>query len=178
MQVLEGSIIYRLLKKLFFCYEHSMLKKFVSVFAVSCKNSFIARSFRAVKKRRGFYRYSLVSRVAGYFGKHLSRLYKLVDRLVLQLSGLLQKWADGSLLCILFRFIGTASKERISALLIPAFGAGYIIGRLILNRLMIRDILFLSASLFAAAVLLIDREKLMTYFRNSLFCKLYLFVLG
>jgi len=94
------------------------------------------------------------------------------------LSDLLQKWSEGSILCYLFRFFARASKERLSVLALPVFGIGYIFGRLILNRLMIRDILFLSVTFFAAAVLLIDRNKLNAYFRNSLFYKLYLLVLG
>lgn len=175
MQVLEGSVIYRLLKKLLWCYQHSKLKRFISAFTVCCQNCFIARCFRSAGKFRGFSGNSLVIRGAG---RLFNRLYKCIDRLVLRLSDLLQKWSEGSILCYLFRFFARASEERLSVLALPVFGIGYIFGRLILNRLMIRDILFLSVTFFAAAVLLIDRNKLNAFFRNSLFYKLYLLVLG
>jgi len=182
MQVLEGSIVYGFVKKLFWCYEQSTLKRFLSALAMCWKNSRTAGFFRAVAGIRGVSQYSLVvraiSRPAGYVKKILVRAGRWVDRVVLCLSDLLRKWSLGSLLCGLSGFIIAASKERNFTLAAPVFGIGYFAGRLIQNRLMIRDILFLSLTFFAGAVLLVNPEKLKTYFRNSLFYKLYLLVLG
>lgn len=182
MQVLEGSVIYRALNKLFRCYEHSLLKRFIAVFIMCCKNSFIARSLRAIARCKGYSQHSLTFRVIRLLSKYINaffkKVYRWADKLVLRLSVLLQKWSEGSLLCCFLRFIGKASKEKLSVIALPIFGAGYIIGRLILNRLMIRDILLLSITFFAAAALLIDHEKVKVYFKNSLFYKICLLVLG
>ena len=157
-------------------------EKFISVLVMCWKHSFTARSFRAVAGCKGFTQHSLVLRAVkcpvGYLKEFLIRVGKWLDKLVLRLSASLQKWSGASLLCNLFRFIFRASEERIFVLAAPIFGVGYIVGRLILNRLMIRDILFLSVTFFAAAVLLIKPEKLRAYFRGSLVYKLYLLVLG
>lgn len=177
MWVLEGSVIYGILKKLFSYYGHSGTRKFFAAFAMCCRNSRTAGFFRAVGRCRYFYRYSFIARSAAFIRKGFNRLYSWLDRLVLGMSGLLCKWSDGSLLCGLFRFVARASKERIFPLAAPVFGMGYFVGRLLFNRLRIRDMVFLSLMFSAAAVLFADREKLKKYFRESWFYKLYLLVL-
>jgi len=175
MQVLEGSVIYRLLKKLYWCYELSGTKRIFATLKMSCQNSFIARCFHAVA---GFKIFSQNSLVLQLVGRIFKKIYRWIDRFVIRLSDLLQKWSEKSLLCSVSRFIARASEERIFVLAAPVFGIGYFIGRVIIKRLMIRDILFLSLTFLTSAVLLIDRKKLNTYFRNSLVYKLYLLVLG
>lgn len=178
MQVLQGSLIYCLIKKLFQYYEHSGTRKFAAFIVMSFKSSYTAAFFRAVGRVKFFYQYSFISRIVGLVRKGFGRFYGWLDRLILQLSGLLQKWADGSLLCGLFRFTLRASKEKLFVLSAPVFGIGYFVGRLLFNRLRIRDILFLVLTFFAAAVLMADMEKLKKYFRESLFYRLYLLVMG
>lgn len=173
MQILEGSVIYGVLKKLSWCYKYSFLKKFFSGVAVCCKNSFIARRFHASGKRRNFSQNSVF--LCG-IRRLFKGLYKWTDKVVLNLSGLLHKWSEGSLLCCLFRFLGKASGERLFVMVLPVFGVGYIVGRLLLNRLMKRDILFLAVT-FLVAALFANPEKLKLYFKNSLFYKLYMLVL-
>lgn len=178
MQVLEGSIVYRLPKKLSQYYRCSKTKSFFAALARYWKNSLTVRFFCSFGKLKQYYRYSFVSCAAQGIRRGLSSLYRGLDSLLLRLSGLLREWSCGSLLCVLFRFVARASKEKVAVFAAPVFGIGYFVGRLLFNRLRIRDVLFIVLTFFAAGVLAAGREKLKRYFRESLFYRLYLLVLG
>lgn len=181
MQILLGSAVYRMLVKLVGYYQNSLLKKFVSVFILYCRNSFIARSFRAIVRKKSFSQYSLFLRAVrcpvNWIKKMFKRLYKWVDKLVLSLADSLQKWSGSSLLCRLFCFIYESSRKKLFILAVPIFGIGFFVGRLLLNSLRIRDILLLAMTFFAAAVLFIYPKKIKVYFKNSLFYKICVLVL-
>jgi len=178
MWVLEGSIIYRLIKRLFYFYENSGTKKFLAGFAAGFRNSYTAKIFRAFGRCKTYYRHSLVSRTTDIIRRCFSSLFKRLDRIVLRLSESLDKWSGGSILCGLFGFVAKASCEKLFPLAAPVFGIGYIAGRLFFSKVRIRDVLFLILTFLAAVVLMYDHEKLRTYFKKSLIYRLYLLVMG
>lgn len=180
MQVLKGSVVYRILEKLIYYYQSSVLKRFISVFIVCCQNSFLPRCFHALKSiniAENSVLLCVVRRPIGWVTKVVKRLYQWTDKWVLYISKLMPKWSKTSIFARLLCIVNEASKEKLSALMLPIFGVGYIVGRLIMKRLMIRDILFLALTFFIAAVLFIDKEKLKNYFQHSLVYKIYVLVL-
>jgi hypothetical protein len=180
MQVLKGSAIYRILEKLVYYFQYSTLKKFFSVLSVSWKNSFFPRCFRALKGRNiseNSLVLSILRKPIAFIRKVVQRLYKWADKRVLYISERLPEWSKTSLFAGLLCFVNKASKEKLFVLIPPIFGIGYVAGRLIMKRLMIRDIIFLALTFFIAAILIIDKEKLKQYLQHSLIYKLYVLVL-
>lgn len=170
MQIIKGSVIFKLVYGIFVFYQSSFLKKILSAIAEIFKASILAKWFQTLAKRESSVEYSV-------FVRFVKFLFKKVDKLVLLFSKSVQKWSGGSILVRSVRGIASASREKPFALVFPVFGIGYFAGRAFWGRLMIRDIFLLALAFFVSAVWMVGREKIRTFWENSLLYKLYVLVL-
>lgn len=166
MRYLQESLIYRLLLWLFHCYQGSVLKKFLGGFAEACRNSLPGKWVKNTLARESAFHNSQVFRV-------LRAVVRFLDRCMLKLSATLKKWSESSLIVKAFRLIAEASKEKLFALAFPVFGIGYLAGRVLQGKLMIRDVLLLGIMFVVSGILLIDGEKRRSIWRNSLVYRMY-----
>lgn len=170
MQIIKGSVIYRLIFWIIIFYQRSFLKKILSSIAETIKASTLAKWFTTLANRESSIEYS-------YFIRFVKFVFRKIDKLVLLFSESVQKWSGGSILVGLIRSIASSSREKPFALVFPVFGIGYIIGRVFLGRMMIRDLLLLALTFFISAVWMAGKEKIGTFWKNSLLYKLYVLVL-
>lgn len=170
MRYLKESLIYRLFSRLSFFYQSSFIKRLLDWLAEACKHSVPARWFRNSMAREGAFQYSLIFRL-------LKALLTVLDRWILRISEKVEEWSQASLIVNAARAVIHASKQRLFALVFPIFGVGYLAGRIIQNKLMVRDVLLLGVMFIFAGVLLIDREKRRAIWRNSFAYQAYILLL-
>jgi len=171
MHILEGSIFYILYRKLLVFYRNSVLSKIVSGIVYAYRYSIIGKCIKAVADRESSADHSI-------FVSVIKKLFKKFDKTAMRFSSAFCKWEKSSLLFAAAREIARMSHEKLFPLVFPVFGTGYIIGRIIQNRMMKRDIILFCLSLIAAVMFALDREKIKTFVKNSLVYKLYLLVFG
>lgn len=170
MQVLTESLTYRFFHILSVYYQNSCLKKLIKALAEVSRHSTLARWMRASSARESSFRSSSVFRL-------LKAIMRIIDRWMLNLSAAVSNWSEASFVTSISKDIIKASRNKMFALILPIFGMGYIVGRLLLKGLMIRDIFFLGFLFVFAGVMLMDAEKRKDIWTNSLLyqlCKLLL----
>jgi hypothetical protein len=171
MHILEGSIFYTLYRKLIIFYRNSILSKIVLGIVCAYRHSIIGKSIKAVADRESSADHSVFVRV-------IKILFKKMDKTAKRFSSAFSRWKKSSLLFSAAGEIARMSHEKLFPFVFPIFGAGYIIGRIIQNRMMKRDIILFCLSLIAAVLFALDREKIKMFVKNSLVYKLYLLVFG
>ncbi|HAA25529.1 MAG TPA: hypothetical protein DCE11_05340 [Ruminiclostridium sp.] len=171
MHILEGSIFYALYKKLLVFYRNSFLSKVVSGIVCAYRHSLVGRCIKATANRESSADHSA-------FVSVIKKLFNKMDKAAKRFSSAFGRWRKSSLLFTAAEGIIRMSNEKFFPFVFPIFGTGYIIGRVIQNRLMKRDIILFCLSVIAAVLLAFDREKIKLYVKNSLIYKLYLLVLG
>lgn len=170
MKFLKESLVYRLLHGLSVCYGESGVKKLLKVLTAALRQSLPGKWVNNVMTRESAFHNSVVFSV-------LRKILKVVDRWLLKLSEAIENWSETSLLVKGFRMAAKASKEKLFALAVPVFGIGYVAGRILQGKLMIRDVLLLGLLFIVAGVALIDREKRKALWKNSLAYQLYIILL-
>ncbi len=170
MKYFKESLTYRLLHGLFNFYQYSGLKKVLDVLSEACRNSLPGMWVKNTMARESAFHNSRV------FGI-LRAVLKVLDQWIVKLSKSIENWSETSLILKAFRGLAKASKEKLFALAFPVFGVGYLAGRILQGKLMIRDVFLLGLLFIAAGIALIGREKRKAIWKNSLAYRLYTIIL-
>jgi hypothetical protein len=166
----EGSIIYILLRKVYHCYQYSFLRKTVVRIVEAYRNSLPGRAIKAVVERESSLEHSI-------FVRMVKTLFYGIDKWVRRFSKSICGWSEASVIVRLVIGIIKISGHKSAILAIPVFGTGYLAGRIIQNRLMIRDILFLGLTFIVAAIFMLGLKNIKNVWKNSLAYKLYVLVM-
>ena len=170
MWMLEGSIIFIFLGKLYHYYQDSCLRRVLVWIVQAFRQSLLGRSLKAVAERESSLEYS-------FFFRKLKKLFNGIDGGMGRLAAAIARWSKTSLLIGLFRGVIQISKQKMMAWVFPVFGIGYVLGRILQSRLMIRDILFLALTFFAAALYSVGGQRIKTLWKNSLVYRLYILMM-
>ncbi|NLN63906.1 MAG: hypothetical protein GX144_00565 [Clostridiaceae bacterium] len=170
MQLFKESLIYRFTYWLYVCYQNSCLHKVLSALTEICRHSFPGRWIRSTMAHESFFRHSVV------FGM-MKAVFKVLDNWMISLSKALGNWSETSLIVNASKLLVKASKEKLFALAFPVFGIGYLAGRVLFNKLMIRDVFLLGLLFIFAGIVLIDRKKRKAIWVNSFAYQLYIILL-
>lgn len=166
MQILKYSIVMRLFRLLYIYYNNSLVKRIIARFVRIYRHSIPGRMIESMASRQSATKGSV-------FIKIFRTLFILIDRFVMKISRLISDASGTSVIAAVFRaFKDTVSGGKAIALALPLFGAGYVIGRVVQNRFMLRDILFLGVTFIAGAVFLTDPEKRKKAMENSAIVKI------
>lgn len=170
VKFLKESLVYRILYRLFIFYQDSGVKKLLGFLSEACRASLPGKWVTNTMARESAFHNSRV------FGL-LRAVLKVLDRWLVRLSKAIESWSETSLVLRAFRTAAKASKQKLFALAFPVFGIGYLVGRILQNKLMIRDVFLLGLLFIFAGVALIDREKRKAMWINSLAYRLYIILL-
>ncbi len=170
MQALKGSALYSLFTRLISIYRNSLLCRTVLYVVEAYRQSILGKCFKAVIGRESTIDYSIFIRI-------IKILFKKVDKVVMWLSEVLKKYRESCLIVVVSRFVVQIAKGKLFPLVFSVFGMGYLAGRVILNRLMIRDIFFLGLMFLVSAILMMDRAKRKAIIKNSLAYQLFSLVM-
>jgi len=172
MQIIKNSVIMRLFRLLYIYYNNSYVKRAVLWFVEAYRNSVLGRVFESMASRQS-------AMTGSVFIKIIRALFNCVDRFAMRVSRVISDASGTSIIVALFKaFKDTALNGKAIAFVLPLFGMGYALGRVIQNRFMLRDILFLGISFIAGAVFMIDSDKRKTALENSIIVKIYKLVMG
>ncbi|MBP7176468.1 MAG: hypothetical protein KBA53_09715 [Thermoclostridium sp.] len=170
MKYLKESLVYRMIYRLFVFYQDSGLKKLLAFLSEACRNSLPGKWVKNTMARESAFHNSRVF-------SFLRKILKVLDRWFMKLSKTIEGWSETSLIVKGFRIAAKASKEKLFALAFPVFGIGYLAGRILQGKLMIRDVFLLGLLFIFAGVALIDREKRKAIWKNSLAYRLSTIIL-
>lgn len=159
-----------MLYRLFIIYQDSGLKKLLGFLTEACRNSLPGEWVKNIMARESAFHNSRVF-------SFLAGIVKVLDRWLVKLSKSIESWSETSLAVKAFRTAAKASKQKLFALAFPVFGIGYLAGRILQNKLMIRDVFLLGLLFIFAGVALIDPEKRKAMWKNSLAYRLYIIIL-
>lgn len=134
------------------------------------RHSLVAKGLKTTMARESAFEHSVVFRM-------INAVLKVLDKGMMKFSTALSKWSEASLIIRCLRTIAKASKERRFALLFPVFGIGYLAGRMLQGKLMIRDVFLLGLMFIAAGIVLSDSEKRKAIWKNSLAYQLVILIL-
>lgn len=167
MQIVKNSIAMRLFRLLYIYYNNSYVKRIVLWIVNVYRYSILVRVFESVARRRSAMESSV-------FIKVIRILFNYVDRFVMRVSKVISDASGKSVIeSVVKAFKDTISCGKATALILPLFGMGYALGRIVQNRFMLRDILFLGITFIAGAVFMADSEKRKIALENSFIVKIY-----
>ncbi|MDD4296053.1 MAG: hypothetical protein PHC69_03745 [Ruminiclostridium sp.] len=170
MQIVKNSIVMRLFRVLYIYYNNSYAKQIALKFVNAYKESIIGRMFASVANRES-------AMTGSFFIRIIRKIFKSIDRMVTWVSKTISSGADTSLIVNLFKGIRNAVSGKAVALVLPLFGMGYALGRVIQGKLMLRDMLFLGLVFIAGAILMVDSGKRKAVLENSIVYKAYKLIL-
>jgi hypothetical protein len=170
MQILKNSIVIRLFRILYVYYSNSFAKQIVLRLATAYRNSILGKTFSSIANRESAMTGSVFIRI-------IRTVFNIIDRFVIWVSKTISNGAGSSLIVGLYRGVINSVGEKSVALLLPLFGMGYVFGRVIQGRLMIRDILFLGLMFIIGAIFMVDSDKRKTVFKSSLISKVFKLIL-
>jgi hypothetical protein len=166
VKFLKESLVYRMLYRLFIIYQDSGLKKLLGFLSGACRNSLPGILVKNIMARESAFHNSRVF-------NFLRVILKVLDRWLMALSKAIERWSETSLIVKAFRWVAAASKHKLFVLAFPVFGIGYLAGRTLQGKLMIRDVFLLGLLFVFAGVILIDSGKRKAIWKNSLAYRLY-----
>ena len=155
-----------MLYRLFIIYQDSGLKKLLVFLSEACRNSLPGKWVKNIMARESAFHNSRVF-------NFLRGVLRVLDRWLMQLSKAIERWSETSLIVKAFRWVAAASKHKLFVLAFPVFGIGYLAGRTLQGKLMIRDVFLLGLLFVFAGVILIDSGKRKAIWKNSLVYRLY-----
>ena len=170
MQILKNSIVMRLFRVLYIYYNNSYAKQIVQRLVNAYRDSVLGKVFTSVANRES-------AMTGSVFIGIIRKFFKSIDRLVVWFSKVISGSAGTSLIVNLFKGIRNAVSGKVVALVLPLFGMGYALGRVIQSRLMIRDMLFLGLMFIVGAILMVDSDKRKAVLENSIVYKAYKLIL-
>lgn len=170
MQILKNSIVIRLFRLMYIYYNQSYAKQIVLRLIEVYRHSVLGKVFTSIANRE--------SAITGSVFVKLIRIFFVgADRLVLWASKAISVGIVTSVIADFFKEVKKATSGKAAALALPLFGTGYALGRVIWNRLMIRDILFSGFMFIIGAILMVDSDKRKTVLKSSIVYKIYKLVL-
>ena len=170
MQIVKNSIVMRLFRVLYIYYNNSYAKQIALKFVNAYRESILGKVFASVANRESAMTGSVFIRIIRIF-------FRGIDRFVVWVSEIISSGADTSLIVNLFKGIRNVVSGKAVALVLPLFGMGYALGRVIQSKLMIRDMFFLGLMFIVGAILMVDSDKRKAVLENSIVYKAYKLIL-